>query len=335
MLEHGGNLALAARQYGIAIQAWLDVSTGINPIHYPIPNIPTEEWQRLPDDSDGLIQAACAYYRCQALLPTAGSQAALQALPKLRPHCHIAMPTHMYQEHAHAWLQHGHQVSFFYDEPNADLLNQIDVLLVCNPNNPTGKLFAKSDLLKWHQQLSKRGAWLIVDEAFMDATPDNSIADQTHLEGLFVLRSIGKFFGLAGTRVGFLLAPSDYLNQVQETLGPWTIAGASRHITKLALQDTQWQQSTRANLICESDKLKTLLTAHQLPPNGGTSLFQFVLHPQAAEIQHLLAKQGIWVRLFKEAKALRFGLPPASEWGKLEAALAGLSSPILNSQPMI
>ncbi len=189
--------------------------------------------------------------------------------------------------------------------------------------------------MKWHQQLSKRGAWLIVDEAFIDATPDNSIADQTHLEGLFVLRSIGKFFGLAGTRVGFLLAPSDYLNQVQETLGPWTIAGASRHITKLALQDTQWQQSTRANLICESDKLKTLLTAHQLPPNGGTSLFQFVLHPQAAEIQHLLAKQGIWVRLFKEAKALRFGLPPASEWGKLEAALAGLSSPILNSQPMI
>jgi cobalamin biosynthetic protein CobC len=335
MLEHGGNLALAAKQYGIAIETWLDLSTGINPNHYPIPSIPTEAWQRLPDNGDGLIDAACAYYRCRALLPTAGSQAALQALPKLREHCHIALPNQMYQEHAHAWLQHGHQVSFFRDEPDTNLLNQIDVLLVCNPNNPTGKLFAKADLLQWHQQLSKRGGWLIIDEAFMDTSPDNSIADQTYLEGLFVLRSIGKFFGLAGTRVGFLLAQNQYLNQVQETLGPWTIAGASRHITKLALQDTQWQQSTLKNLMADRDKLKTLLTTHQLPPNGGTSLFQFVMHPQAVEIHQLLAKQGIWLRLFKEAKALRFGLPPASEWRKLEAALAGLSSLNLNGKPTI
>lgn len=335
MLEHGGNLAWAVKQYGISIEAWLDLSTGINPNGYPIPDIPNQTWQRLPEHDDGLIEAAYAYYRCQSLLPTAGSQAALQVLPKLRPHCHIAMPKQMYQEHAHAWLQHGHKVSFFTGQPDAELLHQIDVLLVCNPNNPTGQLFTRVDLLQWHQQLSSRGGWLIVDEAFMDATPENSIADQTHLEGLFALRSIGKFFGLAGARVGFLLAPTHHLNRMQEILGLWTIAGASRHITKLALQDSHWQQNMRKTLISESDKLKTLLATHQLPPNGGTPLFQFVTHPNAVEIQHLLAKQGIWVRLFKETNALRFGLPSASQWNKLDAALAELPLTTLHHEPVI
>lgn len=335
MLEHGGNLTWAATQYGIPIEAWLDLSTGINPNGYPVPSIPHEAWQHLPNHDDGLTEAACTYYRCQSLLPTAGSQAALQALPKLRSHCHVAMPKHMYQEHAHSWLQNGHKVSFFAHEPDAKLLQQIDVLLVCNPNNPTGQLFTKANLLQWHQQLSSRGGWLIVDEAFMDTTPDSSIADQTHLEGLFVLRSLGKFFGLAGARVGFILAPRHHLNRMQEILGPWTIAGASRHISKLALQDSRWQQNMRKTLITESDRLKTLLATHQLAPNGGASLFQFVTHPNAVEIQHMLAKQGIWIRLFKETRALRFGLPSALQWGKLESALAELAPAILHHAAVI
>ena len=319
MLEHGGNLSAAAQQYGIPLASWLDLSTGINPNHYPLPNIPIEAWQRLPEDNDGLMKAACAYYDCQSLLPTAGSQAAIQVLPTLRPTCHIAMPKQMYQEHAHAWKSRGHHVTLFETTPDAGLLEKVDVVLVCNPNNPTGKRFNKAQLLTWHQTLSTRGGWLIVDEAFMDTTPEDSIAAHTHLPNLLVLRSLGKFFGLAGARVGFLLAEINVLKKAQEALGPWAVNGASRFIAIHALNNLTWQADTRTTLSADSLRLKQLLTQYGLMPNGGTDLFQFVMTAQSSAIHQALAKQGVWVRLFESA--LRFGLPEKSDWNKLEQAL--------------
>lgn len=320
MLEHGGNLGLAATQYGIPLENWLDLSTGINPNGYPVPTIPASVWQKLPTEDDGLIDAACAYYGCTSLLPAAGSQAALQVLPQLRPPCNVAMLSPMYKEHAHAWQRHGHRISSF--SRFADLsANNVDVVLLCNPNNPTAELFAPPDLLKLHAELASRGGWLIVDEAFMDTSPEHSIAQHAHLEGLFVLRSLGKFFGLAGARVGFLLAAQLQLKQVQEMLGPWPITGPSRHIANLALSDRSWQKNTRAQLMENSQRLTTLLNHYHLAPKAGTALFQYVPMQQAATLQQHLANHGIWVRLFTEIPALRFGLPAAEGWGKLEKAL--------------
>lgn len=321
MLEHGGNLNLAAKLYSIALENWLDLSTGINPNGYPIPPIPHAIWQRLPLEDDGLIETACNYYGCQYALPVAGSQAALQVLPTLRPACKVAMLSQMYQEHAHAWQQNGHTLSTFNTLAD-DALNQADVVLLCNPNNPTAQLFSPADLLRLHAKLASRGGWLIVDEAFMDATPEHSIAQHSHLEGLIVLRSIGKFFGLAGARVGFLLAQPSLLKQAQETLGPWALTGASRHIAKLALSDAAWQIKTRLELAESSQQLATLLDQHGLTPQAGTALFQFVPTPQAADWQQYLATQGIWVRRFDEINALRFGMPTGHGWLKLAQALS-------------
>lgn len=324
MLEHGGNLSAAVAQYKIPLENWLDLSTGINPCHYPIPEIPAHLWRNLPNDDDGLILAAVQYYGCQALLPTSGSQAALQTLPKLRSACKVAMLNPMYQEHAHAWQRYGHQVVRFSDLNDADVINSADVVLVCNPNNPTGKQFAPQNLLQLHATLAKRGGWLIVDEAFMDATPEYSIAKHTHVDGLFVLRSLGKFFGLAGARVGFLLAAPAQLQQIKEELGPWTIAGASRHIAMRALQDCTWQQNTRVTLANNSQRLASLLTQYGLKPAGGTALFQYIATEAANHIHSQLAQQGVWVRKFTEQPALRFGLPDDNRWQQLEQALQNL-----------
>ncbi|ACT47177.1 threonine-phosphate decarboxylase CobD [Methylotenera mobilis] len=324
MLEHGGNLSAAVAQYKIPLEQWLDLSTGINPCHYPIPEIPVHLWHNLPNDEDGLATIAAQYYGCKALLPTSGSQAALQTLPKLRPVCKVAMLNPMYQEHAHAWQHHGHQVLRFNNFNDVDVINSADVVLICNPNNPTGKQFAPQDLLHLHATLAKRGGWLIVDEAFMDATPEHSIAQHTHLEGLFVLRSLGKFFGLAGTRVGFLLAAQAQLHQIQEELGPWTIAGPSRYIAMLALQDSTWQHNTRLSLVNSSSRLSTLLNQYGLSPTAGTALFQYIATTEAMRLQDKLAKQGIWVRRFNEQPALRFGLPDEHQWQQLEQALQSL-----------
>jgi len=321
MLEHGGNLRQAAQQYGIPLELWCDLSTGINPNHYPIPDIPMEAWHRLPEENDGLIEAACAYYDCQSLIATAGSQAAIQVLPQLRSACHIAMPKNMYQEHAHAWQSHGHQVTFFAAEPTLEVLEKVDVLILCNPNNPTGQRFNKNQLLAWHQQLTSRGAWLIVDEAFMDTTPEDSVASTAHLPNLIVLRSLGKFFGLAGARVGFLLAEKNMLALAQEKIGPWSITGPSRHMASHALRNGKWQAEASKALSSNSQQLSKLLHQYGLTPTGGTDFFQFVTTAKAVAIHEALAKQGIWVRLFKEASALRFGLPAHRHWHQLEQAL--------------
>lgn len=324
MLEHGGNLALAATQYNIPLENWLDLSTGINPGGYPIPEIPAEIWQRLPIDDDGLAEAACAYFGCQSALPTAGSQAALQILPMLRSPCKVAMPSPMYKEHAHAWQHCGHQVVTLQDLHDEAAINSADVVLLCNPNNPTAARFSPSDLLDLHTKLQNRGGWLVVDEAFMDATPKSSIARHSHLEGLFVLRSLGKFFGLAGARVGFLLAHKKQLSLVQEELGPWPLSGASRYIAKQALSDRTWQQTARTRLLADSQRLATLLSNNGLTPQAGTALFQFVPINNAELLQQQLAKQGVWVRYFPEASALRFGLPIEDNWEKLGCALKTL-----------
>lgn len=324
MLEHGGNLAQAATKFGIALESWLDLSTGINPVGYPVPAIPPQVWQRLPMDDDGLLDAARDYYGCQHIMATAGSQAALQVLPTLRKACVVAVLDPMYKEHAHAWRSHGHEVRTFTNLQDEAALNSADVVLLCNPNNPSAAKFEPADLLDLHTMLQKRGGWLIVDEAFVDCTPQQSIGQFTHLDGLFVLRSLGKFFGLAGLRVGFLLAQQAQLNRVQQVIGPWSISGASRYVTELALADLAWQQTTRARLKTDSQRLATLLQTYGLNPDNGTMLFQLVYTPHFERLHQHLAEHGIWVRLFKELGALRFGLPPEHGWQKLEGALKKL-----------
>jgi len=328
MLEHGGNLAAASQQYNIPLNDWLDLSTGINPNGWPVPeHLPNTIWSHLPIEYDGLLTAAQAYYQCDDLLAVPGSQAAIQALPRMRQQCRVGLLTPAYAEHAHAWRQAGHNVIELDSSAIDDALPELDVLVIINPNNPTAELFSPSQLLAWHQQLAQRGGWLIVDEAFMDATPEYSLLNKNPVEGLIILRSIGKFFGLAGLRVGFVFALPKLLNALTELLGPWPIAQASRYITTLALSDTDWQQQQRQTLPLSSKRLSNLLTRYNLLPTAGCSLFQWVCSGQAEQYHQQLVQQGIFTRLFKQPASLRFGLPKTeSDWQRLTQALEKLFS---------
>jgi len=319
LLEHGGQLHAAARRYAIPLENWLDLSTGINPNGWPVPALSPTAWARLPEINDGLELAAQAYYATPHLLPCAGSQAIIQALPRLRSLCRVGFPNIGYAEHAYAWLQAGHEVvPLPYN--NIDI-KQLDVLIVINHNNPTGQCYSTDILLDWQQELSRRGGWLIVDEAFMDVTPNNSLMPYCSLPGLIVLRSLGKFFGLAGARVGFAAAELNLLNLLAEYLGPWTLSGPSREIAKQALMDKNWQLRTCVELEQASLRLYNLLSQHGLTPNGGTALFQWLRTSKAEIIQDTLARQGILVRLFKKPQSLRFGLPRNDEWDRLDRGL--------------
>ena len=322
MLEHGGQLRTAAARYGIPLADWLDLSTGINPIPFAPPPVPPEAWSRLPEEQDGLEEAAANYYGTQSILPVAGTQAAIQALPRLRSSCRVGVPRPGYAEHAHAWRSAKHEVKELRADEIAAQVGNLDVLVLMQPNNPTGGLFASENLLYWHEELASRGGWLVVDEAFIEASAAQSLIQATMPQGLIVLRSMGKFFGLAGARAGFVAAHAALLASLREVLGPWCVAGPARQAVRAALLDRAWQQAAKKRLRQDGQRLVQLLRDADMPPAGGCGLFQWVQTERAEIIHQRLAQCGILTRYFAEPSSLRFGLPCCeTDWLRLAAAL--------------
>ena len=322
MLEHGGRLLRAIKQYAIPREDWLDLSSGIAPWSFPVPEIPLTAWARLPETDDGLEQAAATYYGVARLLPVAGSQAAIQALPRLRPRATVGVLSPCYAEHAEGWRRAGHRVLELDEMQLADRLDTLDVLVVVNPNNPTGRRLPAATLLDWHQRLARHGGWLVVDEAFMDNTPQHSIAAHSDREGLIVLRSFGKFFGLAGVRLGCVLAEPLLLRALAEELGPWSVSGPTRALAQACFSDLASQRLQTARCAAASARLAALLDSVGLTPAGGCDLFQYLLLEQAPALHDFMARRGILLRLFDHPPSLRFGLPAEeADWLRLAAAL--------------
>ena len=247
-------------------------------------------------------------------------------LPRIRKPCRVGVPSPGYQEHGHNWAVAGHRVIEIGNDQREDddesWLDELDVLVWINPNNPTGQVVDPDRLLSWHQRLQRRGGWLIVDEAFVDATPELSVGYATDRPGLIVMRSLGKFFGLAGLRAGAAVGDPDIIRRLGAMIGPWSISGPARFIMGQALADAQWQAATMERLHSESQRLADCLSRHGIEGAAGTVLFRYVRHGQAADIAGELARRGILVREFENPAALRFGLPGSEpEWTRLEQAL--------------
>lgn len=313
----------ASRRSGIPLAEWVDLSTGINPHGWPVPQLPPEVWQRLPEEGDGLEAAAATYYGSTRLLPVPGSQAAIAALPELIHPTQVACVAPLYREHPHAWSTRGHRCV----EPSsleAALESGASVVVVCNPNNPTATRLPRAALLPAAAQLAQRSGWLIVDEAFADAEPEDSlvaVAGTPAAPNLVVLRSLGKFFGLAGARVGFVFAAQSLLDRLAERVGPWAVSGPAREVAKLALLDAEWQRQTRLELEGAADRLQRRLA--RLGPARATRLFCSLRLERAEALAEHLASRGILVRAFPGLPLLRFGLwATEGEWSRLDAALS-------------
>ncbi|MFM0156826.1 threonine-phosphate decarboxylase CobD [Paraburkholderia sediminicola] len=320
---HGGNLHEAAERYGIPYAQWLDLSTGINPHGYPVPPVPADAWRRLPDEGDGFAACAAHYYGAPDaahVLPVAGSQAAIRALPSLLPRAQVGIAPLTYSEYAPAFERAGHELVPLHVSWDT-LPDTLTHVVVVNPNNPTAEHLSAGKLLHWHAQLAARGGTLLVDEAFADTMPSASLAASTDRDGLVVLRSPGKFFGLAGVRAGFVLGAPALLDALRRTLGAWTVGGPARHAVKAAFEDELWQQQMRTRLDAESARLANLLRAQGLATRS-TPLFAWTDDPRAAALHEALAQRGVWTRLFTASGSVRIGLPASdAEWARLEAGL--------------
>ena len=325
---HGGDLGRARALFPAAPEPWIDLSTGINPIPYPLPALPLSLWQRLPaaDDEAALLAAARNAYRVPAeagIVAAPGTQILIDLLPRVVPDLIRAGPVAVlgptYAEHALAWRKMGATVV------EADTLAQAAdaaTVVVVNPNNPDGRLLSVSELAALAARCAARGGLLVVDEAFCDFTPEASLVPALPPATL-ALRSFGKTYGLAGVRLGFAIGEANLVSALRDAMGPWAVAGPALAIGVQALADAAWLAQAGAARAADAARLDALL-APRGEIIGGTALFRLLATPEAPALFAHLGGRGLYVRRFQaDPTRLRFGLPgDAPGWARLEAALA-------------
>ena len=319
MRDHGGNLDQAMACYGAG--DWIDLSTGINRRPWPVPALSAAAWRNLPTkavQATLVAQAAGSWGAAAGAAGVAlgGAQAAIQLVPRLRPKGRAAVLGPTYNEHAACLSAEGWQVNAVTDL--ADVVGA-DLAIIVNPNNPDGRHFAPETLLA----LVGHVGLLVVDESFGDVTPDLSLLPHAGRAGLLVLRSFGKFYGLAGVRLGFAFGTEGDIDALSRMSGPWPVSGPAIEIGTQALADAAWAAAMRAQLAADAARADALAQRAGWQRVGGSDLFRLYDTGSAKAAQDNLARHQIWSRIFPWSETLlRLGLPgPEPEWQRLEAAL--------------
>ncbi|ARO24478.1 threonine-phosphate decarboxylase [Rhizobium sp. S9] len=315
LIVHGGGVTAAAAAFGGRPEDWLDLSTGINPCPAALPEIPTRAWHRLPDSHlvDEARRTARDYYGSGEILPlpVPGTQSVIQLLPRLLTMgegAKVAVVAPTYGEYARAFISAGFAVDIV--DHVAAIGTEHGLAVVVNPNNPDGLAWPVETLIGVHDRMKAVNGLLVVDEAFGDADPAFSLAGHAQrLSNLVIFRSFGKFFGLAGLRLGFAIAPDDILKRFEEWLGPWAVSGPALSIAGSLLRSDV--SPIRRRIDERRAGLHAVLTGLGLQITGGTALFTLVDDARASDIYTHLCRHHILVRKFDYAPAwLRFGLTP-------------------------
>ena len=314
---HGGDLGTVRHRFPEAPLPWLDLSTGINPVAYPVETLPSDVWTRLPSraDEEALCAAAALQFGVRdpaTIVAAPGTQALIQILPRLFPTSRVAVVGHTYEEHEISWRRQGHEVTTVDHLSGA----RADIAVAVNPDNPTGRLFSPAELRGF------KGT-LIVDEAFIDFLPAAASLASNLPDSAIVLRSFGKTYGLAGLRLGFAIAEPVLATRLREELGPWAVSGPALAIGRGALDDAAWLKATAERLECDGQRLDDMLAAAGFTLLGGTALFRLTRHDDTPGVVQRLGQRGIHVRAFpRTPDRLRFGLPGTSaDFERLAAAL--------------
>jgi cobalamin biosynthetic protein CobC len=332
--HHGGRLGAARAAYSQAPQPWIDLSTGINPRSYPAPRVRGVALNRLPDTAElakleAVAAAAFGVDDPRRVVATGGTEPALRLLPYVlgQKSAWVAGPT--YGSHADAWQSAGVATGVIPDSRLQESVAEQTALVVVNPNNPDGRLIGRDRLLSLHALVAARGGVLVVDEAFAEVVPEWSVAGLAGAPGaerLLVLRSFGKFFGLAGVRLGFVVGAPALLRRMRAAIGDWPVSVDALVAGLAGYADHEWAERTRVRLARAARRLDELLRQHGFEIVGGTSLYRLVRAADAPARFERLAAAGILTRPFQyDGSLLRFGLPGSPEaWRRLRLALAGL-----------
>lgn len=311
--DHGGGLDAAVARFGGTRIGWIDLSTGINPVAFPVSNLPFDAWTALPDKTAqaNLLKAARRFWGIPeqaGLIAAPGASAVIAQIPQVLPKGTVCIPEPTYNEHAAAFR------TYEWDVTQA---GSADVQVVVHPNNPDGRQWTQDTLPVRDAKLT------IIDESFCDIAPFLSLIDSAGRPGTLVIKSFGKFWGLAGMRLGFLAGDPELIDRLADTLGPWAVSGPALYIGAQALSDLDWARATRDRLSEDAARLDALMQIAGAKVVGGTPLFRLYDVGEAIEWQTRLAQHKIWSRTFPYAPGwLRLGLPHPLHWPRVEAALA-------------
>lgn len=303
--DHGGGLDAAVSRWGGHREGWIDLSTGINPVPYPVRDISAGAWTALPDHhaQERIANEARRFWSVPdgaRILAAPGASALIARIPFLRPVGRVRIEAPTYNEHAAAFRAAGWT------------LDGEDAMVAVHPNNPDGQLWAAEDLT---------APFTLIDESFCDICPERSLVALAKRPGTLVLKSFGKFWGLAGLRLGFAIGPADLIDPLSEMLGPWPVSGPALEIGAQALEDTAWAANTRVRLATDSNRLDAMMAPHGTLV-GGTDLFRLYDVGDAAAFQDRLAQAHIWSRVFPySTRWVRLGLPAPDAWDRLAKAL--------------
>jgi cobalamin biosynthesis protein CobC len=330
-LLHGGDLDAARRLFPDAPQPFVDLSTGINPHSYPVPQFSSDVFARLPAPRalERLAVAAAAAYgapSCHHVVAAPGTQILLPLVAALVKPGRAAVLGPTYAEFGRVAALAGHDIAEVGD---VGPLKRADLAVVVNPNNPDGRVFSKRALLDIADTQVPHGGLLVVDEAFMEVgAVGASLCGEVARRNIVVLRSFGKFFGLAGLRLGFAVAPPELAARLHASLGPWAVSGPAVAIGETALADAGWAKAMRERLEGDARRLDAVLARIGIAVVGGTSLFRLVRLPVADRLFHHLGRAGIFVRRYPaQPQWLRIGLPGSeADWDRLGAALGAFPS---------
>lgn len=311
--DHGGGLDAARARFGGARVEWIDLSTGINPVPFPLPDLPADCWTALPDHGAqaDLLDAARTIWRVPdkaAIVAAPGTSALIAQLPGTVPAGRVHIPGPTYNEHARAFAAHGWTQSS----------DGAEALVLVNPNNPDGRV--------WRCTEAEAG-FVVIDESFADVAPEISLVSLAARPGTVVLKGLGKFWGLAGLRLGFAIGDPTVIRRLTDTLGPWAVSGPALAVGTAALRDDVWATTTRVRLARDAARLDALLTAAGAEIVGGTDLFRLARLSNPRLWHTALARRHIWTRMFPySTEWLRFGLPGTDvHWARLSKALEDLS----------
>ncbi|WP_299975059.1 threonine-phosphate decarboxylase [uncultured Pseudoteredinibacter sp.] len=325
-ITHGGRLTEIAAASDIDITHWLDLSTGISPWSWPVPHIPEAVWRELPNDNDQLEKIAQSFYqKNDAALAIAGTQWLIQHLPVCLPKTEtVALPERGYQEHHKAWLLSGNKLLLYKNQQDLmaklEQTPEVNTVVLINPNNPSAEAYSHGICEDIAKLCATRGGYLIVDEAFKDtAAADVPPVDSAN--NVICTRSLGKFFGLAGIRLGFVFGPTKIIEQLRGIAEPWSVNGPARYIAKQCLQDHKWHSEQRQRIDAANQslyqllkQLKSQVTSNTVSANllnGGLFITLKGEQDKIACLHNFLLSQAIYCRVFDPIAGhnlLRFGL---------------------------
>jgi cobalamin biosynthetic protein CobC len=326
--RHGGRLREAMAAYPDAPRPWLDLSTGINPEPWAGQRAPADALRRLPDPA-ALAELEAAAARAFGVEDAArvvavpGAEAALRLLPTLLDGARVALAAPIYGGHAEAWAARAPIAVSTLSDPGA---RDADVLVLVNPNNPDGRRISRADLVVLAEERSAAGRWTVVDESFVEVAPELSVASLA-IERLIVLRSFGKFYGLPGARLGFVIGGKAFARHLRVLLGDWPLGADALALGLGAYADDIWRATARAWLAAQAADVDAVLAEVGLKTVGGCDLFRWVEVADAHAVFQRLCEQGVLTRPFVDrTDRLRVGLPSRNDFSRFRQVFQAVRS---------